>query len=108
MDIFSVLKIKSSSSLSEVKKSYYKRLAALHPASVGGCSEKFIELQTAYKQYLLGDDFLNCYGIYNIGISSIACRCGGYYEVEEDFMGKIECDFCSCFIIVEEETKSLS
>ncbi|KAI5169138.1 hypothetical protein PAEPH01_0470 [Pancytospora epiphaga] len=104
MDIYRLLNLKSTTTPEQVKYFYYKRLVVLHPNSrmEESNADKFIELTHAYKQYLVGNDSLNCYRVCLNTERTVACRCGGCYFVELDRLGRIECDYCSCFIIIEE------
>jgi len=106
MDIFSVLKIDRKSTESEIKRAYHRALAKYHPTNRDfGDSDSFVSLQEIYKQYLVGDYFHNCYRVVQISCRTVDCRCGGTYRVEST--GILECEYCSCFIIVEEDCKFL-
>lgn len=89
--------------MSEVKSAYYKKLHRLHPKNnPKNTQNDYIKLVNAYKKLLAGESYLNCYKIVNFYESNVICRCGAEYEIGFSFVGKVECDFCSCFIIVEE------
>lgn len=103
MEIHALLGIRSDSDKKVVRDKYIKMMAILHPNNKKtGDVNKFIMLQKCYKNFeTMGDDSL-CFKVVNSFTSTIICRCGGTYQIPTGFIGTIECDFCSCFIIVEE------
>lgn len=101
MDIHTILGLNQNSTEEEIKKNYYRRLREVHPHS-GGCASRFIELQAAYSKYLLGDACDDCLAIFTNACRSATCRCRGEYHIPAGFKGRIECEFCSCFIFVED------
>ena len=108
MDIYEILQIKINSPKEIVKQAYYKLLFQLHPHNhITGDEEKYMALQTAYKKHVSGDSFVNCFSVVTNDICELQCRCGGLYSIPFDFIGKIECDFCSCFIEVESPVKNI-
>lgn len=66
-----------------------------------------MELQEAYKNYVLGDSFLNCFSIVPNNIGSFPCRCGSVYNVEIETVGRMECVSCSCFIEIEKPVECI-
>lgn len=109
MDIYTILELRSDAEQEEVKSKYYKMLALLHPRTkYTGSEYAFMQLQDAYKKYLLGDDYLNCFMVCADTDNTVKCRCGGVYTVERGKLGRNECEFCSCFIFVQERVKKLS
>lgn len=108
MDIYEILNLKSNATRDKVKQSYYKLLFQLHPHNKStGNSQKYMILQEAYKKYVSGDSFINCFSIVPSDIGELKCRCDGLYTFPIDFVGRIECDFCSCFIEVETPIKDI-
>jgi hypothetical protein len=102
MDLFTILKLKPHSNKDLVKQRYYKLLFQHHPHNhTTGNETKYLELQDAYKRYISGDSFVNCFSVVSNDINSLICRCGGIYIIDPDFIGRMDCDFCSCFIEVE-------
>lgn len=109
MDIYNKLRLRSDASKEEIKSKYYKLLSILHPRTKGTGNEiEYLELQKLYKRYLLGDDCTNCFYVCSNNTKSISCRCGGVYEISDEYIGRLDCDFCSCFIFVEEKAKEIS
>lgn len=109
MDFHRLLGLGDTASPQELKARYYQRLAAVHPNSrAGGDTASFIRLQEAYKKYLLGDDFSNCFLVCTADTKGIACRCGGIYGASDGSVGRIDCDYCSCFIQIEEPPKEIA
>lgn len=107
MDIFSFLEIDFSSDKSAVDSAYHKKLKYYHPSKKTGSEEMFMELNKLYKEYLLGNDFVNCSAVCDSEKQTQKCRCGGIYEIYADYFGRIDCDFCSCFIIVRKPIKKI-
>lgn len=107
-DIFSILGMRTDSSQIEIKVAYRKMLPVLHPNNrTTGSASGFIALQDAYRHYLIGDDSLNCFSIGVAGSAVPHCRCGAAFSVPEAFLGRLDCECCSCFIILEEPYKEL-
>lgn len=102
MDIYEILHLKMDSSKEAIKQRYYKLLFQLHPHNhATGCEELYLNLQNAYKKYISGDSFVNCFSVVQNNTGSLLCRCGGMYCIPNEFIGRVECDFCSCFVEVE-------
>lgn len=108
MNIYGLLGLRSGATPEEVKTRYYKRLAEVHPNSrVEGSTASFIALTNAYKQYTLGEDAADCFCVCASNTGHVRCRCGGVYDVAPHELGKMECNYCSCFIFVEEAPREL-
>lgn len=102
MNIYEILNLKQNATKEVIKQKYYKLLFKLHPHNHStGNKESYLELQEAYKMYISGDSYVNCFSVVSNEISKVLCRCGGLYDIPSEFIGRIECDFCSCFIEVE-------
>lgn len=102
MELHRLLGVRSNATRDEIKCKYYKQLFLLHPRTkVTGNEAKYIELQDAYKRFLRGDSAMHCHLVCTNDVGEVACRCGGTYTVQKMFEGKIDCEFCSCFIEVE-------
>lgn len=102
MELHKLLGLRSSATKDEVRAKYHKLLFLLHPRTrVTGDESKYIELQDAYKRFLRGDIATNCHLVCTNDVREVGCRCGGTYTIHEGFEGKIDCEFCSCFIEVE-------
>lgn len=75
----------------------------LHPSNKKtGNQNAFIELQESYKKYLTGDSFSNCWAVVENNKKEIECRCGGTYKIDKNQSGRLDCEYCSCFIEIEE------
>lgn len=100
-DLYTILNVKKNTGKEAVKQSYYKMLFALHPTNKQtGNPEAFIELQSAYKRHLSGESFQNCWAVVPSTFQNVKCRCGGEYTIIG--LGRVDCEYCSCFIEVEE------
>ncbi|KAI4292190.1 hypothetical protein PAPHI01_1464 [Pancytospora philotis] len=109
MDIAQLLGLRHDASRESVKLRYYRKLAEYHPDNRNsGDQSKFAALIAAYKKHLTGEDFVNCYGVVANSQRTHSCRCDGIYEVPAEYEGRIDCDYCSCFIIVEQAPLALS
>lgn len=108
MDIFTMLQLRHTASPDEVKRAYYRRLATLHPTYTStDNSGEFISLQSAYACYLLGEDCTDCYAVCTSNRTQFECRCKGIYMIQGGYLGRIDCEYCSCFIFVEDLPKQL-
>ncbi len=101
MDIFSILGVRTNADKYEVKNAYLKKISYYHPTKITGNKDMFIKINDLYKNYLLGNDFVNCLSICYQGDASYTCRCGGLYDIEKNQIGRVDCLYCSCFIIIE-------
>lgn len=107
-EIHHLLKLKSNASKEEIKSNFYKIAFKTHPKNkTGGNEIQYIQLQEAYKKYLLGDDFINCYLVCTNDIKKCECRCGGIYKIEEGYSGRLDCEYCSCYLEVEDPVLKL-
>ncbi|KAM0680230.1 hypothetical protein GINT2_001615 [Glugoides intestinalis] len=103
LELHHLLRIKQNIPHETIKKLYHKQLFALHPTNKHtGCSESYLELQDAYKRYVCGDSYSNCFAVVHNDVGEIECRCGGIYFVKPKTIGRLECEHCSCFLEVEE------
>lgn len=108
LELHHLLKIKQNTAHETIKKLYHKELFALHPSNKDtGCNERYLSLQEAYKRYLCGDSYSNCFAVVQNDIGEVECRCGGMYHVEVQTIGKLECEYCSCFLEVEKPYSTL-
>lgn len=98
MSIFKLLGLKRNATSDEVRKQYIRRLLQVHPDR-GGSRDRYMELKTEYEKHLQGDVNENPYSICTKAeASSLVCRCGGRYNTDNEVLGKVECEHCSCFI----------
>lgn len=94
---YEILKIQPTTSVSTVKEAFHKQLRKNF--------NKMSEIQSivdAYKNItnLLDNGYYQGeYGIQSLK-DGLLCKCGAKFECE---MGVVECDSCSCFIIVKEK-----
>ncbi|ELA41054.1 uncharacterized protein VICG_01936 [Vittaforma corneae ATCC 50505] len=103
LELYRILNVRKDAPKDAVKQKYRKMLFDLHPNNKKtGNESAFIELQEAYKRYLTGDLFSNCWAVVENNRKEFECRCGGIYKIEEGRAGRIECEYCSCFIEVED------
>lgn len=103
LELCHILNVRRDTPKDAIRQKYHKLLFDLHPSNrKTGSESAFIELQEAYKRYLAGDSFSNCWAVIDNVAGEFECRCGGVYSIEEGRVGRIECEYCSCFIEVEE------
>lgn len=108
MSIFKLLGLRKSATKDEVKTQYIKRLLLVHPDRNGGFRDKYLELRTEYERYTNGDLDENPYSICSkLEADSLVCRCGGGYSTFHEKLGRIECEYCSCFIELRDAPMSL-
>lgn len=109
IEIHTLLNLRSDATSNEIKVKYYKLIFQLHPSTKKtGNESEYIELQEAYRRYVAGDSFSNCFLVCENTRGTLSCRCGGVYQIEKSAVGKIECEFCSCHIIVENPVLALA
>ncbi|ADM11283.1 uncharacterized protein Eint_031410 [Encephalitozoon intestinalis ATCC 50506] len=104
MSIFSLLGVKKGASKEEVRMKYLKRLLLIHPDRSKGDINEYIKLRESYEKYERGEEYEEVpYFVCNRDdIGSIVCRCGGKYKVLNEENSRVECEFCSCFIEIED------
>lgn len=103
IELHRLLNLKANTPKDVIKNKYHQSLYKLHPSNRHSGDEKaFIQLQEAYKQFLTGDSYESCFAVVENTAREFDCRCSGRYKIPLDYVGRIECEFCSCFIEVEE------
>lgn len=104
MPIFSLLGLRKGATKEEVRIRYLRRLIQIHPDRNKGNGAEYTRLRDAYEKYIRGEIFEGePYLVCNrTDAESAICRCGGKYKIFHEADGRIECEFCSCFIEIEE------
>ncbi|WUR03658.1 uncharacterized protein VNE69_05247 [Vairimorpha necatrix] len=102
MSIHFLLKLPYDCSEDLLEKSYKKKIIELHPdRSKKNTLDQYYEIRKAYNKYknnLLDDNFyLQCF---IEDVDTLICRCGTYFDRSNLVHDRIECETCSCFIIV--------
>ncbi|EOB12158.1 hypothetical protein NBO_508g0009 [Nosema bombycis CQ1] len=93
----------------EIEIAYKKYLIKNHPdRSKKDTLELYLGIKREYERYkknLTDENFyISC--LPN-EIQKVVCRCGSYFQECLIEGNKIECECCSCYIIVEKEPKQL-
>lgn len=102
MSIYEILNLPHTARETEVKAKYMRMLNVLHPYRTKNKKvDEYLALTDAYNNFVRGDiDSINCYKFVELGTAvKIECRCGGLYFLRMQ-MGKYECDYCSCYVLV--------
>ena len=102
MDIISMLNLPVACPGPDVKTAYYKALAHYHPQNKQSADPSmFMALQEAYKRFLRGGDYSQCLAVCS-GTENIVCRCGAGFTCVQGWNGRIDCEYCSCYIYIDE------
>lgn len=108
MSIFKLLGLGRDTARSDVRRQYVRRLLSVHPDRSSGSREKYAELVREYERYMGGETDENSYCVCSRAqAESLVCRCGGLYRVVHGDSGRIECEYCSCFIEVMDDPAQL-
>ncbi|CAD26293.1 hypothetical protein [Encephalitozoon cuniculi GB-M1] len=104
MSIFNLLGLKKGASKGEVRARYLRKVLQIHPDRSKGDGDGYMRLVNAYERYARGEEpdsipYLICSRAH---VDSVACRCGGTYKASYEMHGRVECEFCSCFIEIED------
>ncbi|AFM98038.1 hypothetical protein KMI_07g12550 [Encephalitozoon hellem] len=104
MSIFSLLGLRKGATEEEVRTRYLRKLIKIHPDRNKGNSAEYTKLRDEYEKYIRGESFEgDPYLVCNRAkAESVICRCGGKYKIHQEIDGRVECEFCSCFIEIEE------
>jgi hypothetical protein len=103
MSIHRLLGLRRTASEKEVRERYLRRLIELHPDRNGGASAQYLQLREAHERYASGEIDENCYMLCSREeAGGILCRCGAKFVADNERMGRIDCDFCSCFVEIQD------
>ncbi|TBU05665.1 DnaJ domain-containing protein [Hamiltosporidium magnivora] len=118
MSLYKLLDIEKNASKKEIKKAFLKKSLSTHPDK-GGDSKDFQSIKKA-SEILLSDkkqfydnlvknektfkeEYLHdTYTLKNIQNNSAVCRCGGIYDIDDQFDGCIPCRYCQCYIKISD------
>jgi hypothetical protein len=93
-----------------LEKTYKRNIVETHPdRSKKDTKDLYYRIRKAYEDYkhnLTNENFfLEC----SVNeVDTIICRCGTTFDKYNLVYDKIECETCSCFLIVTEDLKSIS
>lgn len=109
MSLHFYLKLRYDATHEEVEIAYKKYLVKHHPdKSKSDTLQLYLNIQREYEKYKknLSDDnfYLRCFPR---EVQNVVCRCGSTFVYENLVANKIECECCSCYIIVEDEPREL-
>lgn len=87
----------------KLKKVYKKKLLSLHPdRSKSDTTFEFLQLKNEYylfeKNNSYNENFVLKCKIEDV--NNIKCRCGTFYDICNKNNNKIECETCSCYILI--------
>lgn len=90
-----------------LEKTYKRKLVEAHPdRSKKDTKDFYYMIKKAYldhKENLINENFfLECF-VDEVNI--IVCRCGTLFDKSNLVYDKVECETCSCFVIVKENLK---
>ncbi|KAF9762648.1 Chaperone protein DnaJ [Nosema granulosis] len=109
MSLHFFLKLRYDASQDEVERAYKKYLIKHHPdKSKSDTLDLYLNIKQEYEKYKKNQTDENFYiCCFPSEIEQIRCRCGSKFDEENIFANKIECECCSCYIIVENEPYKL-
>lgn len=108
MSVFKLLNLKNNATKEEVRQKYIRKLLMVHPDRNNGLRDEYMNLKNEYERYVKGEMDENPYVVCSRNdIDSLVCRCGGRYKGLYENLGRIECEYCSCFVELTDDPVGL-
>lgn len=105
MSLHFFLNLRYDATHEEIEMAYKKYLVRHHPdKSKRDTLNLYLNIKREYEKYknnISDDNFYLC--CFPGEVSSVFCRCGSPFLLDNLVANKIECECCSCYIIVENE-----